>query len=219
MEKQPTDLLRQILDVTEKDKRMSEKQKNIIKAAIELFAEKGFSATSTSEIAKRAGVAEGTIFRHYKTKKDLLMAITMPTLIEGVVPFLAQDFAEEVFQKEYADFETFLKAIIKNRFEFAKDNGKVIKIYFMELMYHDELRTQFSEIFMTHVKEHFDALIDFYKEKGELADMPNSTIMRALITNIVGFILTRFIVMPDAAWDDEAEINFTVRYMMQGLVK
>lgn len=219
MENKPTDLLRQILDVTEKDKRMSEKQKNIVKAAIELFAERGFSATSTSEIAKRAGVAEGTIFRHYKTKKDLLMAITMPALIEGVVPFLAQDFAEEVFQQDYSDFKSFLRAIIINRFEFAKNNGKVIKIYFMELMYHDELRTQFSEIFMTHVKGHFDILIDSYKEKGELMDMPNSTIMRALITNIVGFLLTRFVVMPDANWDDEAEIDFTVRYIMNGLAK
>ena len=54
---------------------LTEKQKKIIVSAIQSFAEKGYSATSTSEIAKKAGVAEGTIFRHYKTKKDLLLAI------------------------------------------------------------------------------------------------------------------------------------------------
>lgn len=147
------------------------------------------------------------------------MAITMPTLVEGVIPFLAQDFANEVLEQEYPSFRAFLEAMIRNRFEFAQDNGKVLKIYFMELMYHDELRLQFADIFMTHVKGHFDQLINYYKEKGELNDMPNSTIMRALITNVVGFLLTRFVVMPDAAWEDEQEVKDTVEYILNGLAK
>lgn len=48
---------------------LTERQKKIVAAAIESFAEKGYSATSTKEIAQKAGVAEGTIFRHYKTKR------------------------------------------------------------------------------------------------------------------------------------------------------
>ncbi|EIL7854719.1 TetR/AcrR family transcriptional regulator [Listeria monocytogenes] len=213
------DIIRQMLDLTEKETKMSEKQRRIVAASIELFAEKGYAGTSTNEIAKKAGVAEGTIFRHYKTKKDLLMAITMPTLIGGVIPFLAQSFVKEVFESEYPDFQSFIREIIVNRFNFAKENGKVIKIYFMELFYHDELRIQFSEIFMTHVKGQFDQMIDYYKERGEIVDMPNSTIMRALITNIVGFMLTRFVVMPDVEWDDAKEIDDTVAYIMRGLGK
>src|SRR5690554_2141452 len=56
------------------DVKMTEKQSRIIQAAVEIFSEKGYAASSTSEIAQKAGVAEGTIFRHYKTKKDLLMS-------------------------------------------------------------------------------------------------------------------------------------------------
>ena len=44
------------------------KQKKIVDAASKLFAEKGYSNTSTSEIAKLAEVSEGTIFKHYGTK-------------------------------------------------------------------------------------------------------------------------------------------------------
>ncbi|MDY6844372.1 MAG: TetR/AcrR family transcriptional regulator [Thermodesulfobacteriota bacterium] len=51
------------------------KKEAILKAAIQLFAERGFSATATSMIAKRAGVAEGTIFHHFKTKEGILMSI------------------------------------------------------------------------------------------------------------------------------------------------
>ena len=54
---------------------MTEKQKNILQAALELFAQEGFTATSTNRIAKRAGVSEGLIFRHYGNKDGLLQAI------------------------------------------------------------------------------------------------------------------------------------------------
>lgn len=54
---------------------MTEKQENIVNAALELFAEEGFKSTSTSKVAKRAGVSEGLIFRHFTNKDGLLEAI------------------------------------------------------------------------------------------------------------------------------------------------
>ncbi|WP_420385875.1 TetR/AcrR family transcriptional regulator [Roseivirga sp.] len=54
---------------------MTEKQENILNAALELFARDGFRSTSTSKIAKKAGVSEGLIFRHYQNKEGLLEAI------------------------------------------------------------------------------------------------------------------------------------------------
>ncbi|GAB6909559.1 hypothetical protein JCM12296A_54040 [Desulfosarcina cetonica] len=44
-------------------------------AAKDVFAEKGFNKSTTLEIANRAGVAEGTIYEHFKNKQDLLFAI------------------------------------------------------------------------------------------------------------------------------------------------
>ncbi|UCG38107.1 MAG: TetR/AcrR family transcriptional regulator [bacterium] len=53
---------------------MSRKEK-ILEVATELFARQGFDATATSEIARRAGVAQGTVFHHFKSKENLLVAI------------------------------------------------------------------------------------------------------------------------------------------------
>ena len=56
---------------------MTEKQESIVNAALELFAKDGFKATSTSKVAKLAGVSEGLIFRHFNNKDGLLDAIIL----------------------------------------------------------------------------------------------------------------------------------------------
>ena len=54
---------------------MTDKKEKILNAALELFAGEGFAATATSKIAKRAGVSEGLIFRHFENKQGLLDAL------------------------------------------------------------------------------------------------------------------------------------------------
>ncbi len=54
---------------------MTEKQEKIVNAALRLFAEEGYKSTSTSKVAKEAGVSEGLIFRHFGNKEGLLEAI------------------------------------------------------------------------------------------------------------------------------------------------
>jgi TetR/AcrR family transcriptional regulator len=48
---------------------------NLIETAIDLFSRKGFSGTTTKQIAAAAGVTEAIVFRHFATKKDLYTAI------------------------------------------------------------------------------------------------------------------------------------------------
>jgi AcrR family transcriptional regulator len=54
---------------------MTEKQSSILSAALKLFANEGFASTSTSKVAKEAGVSEGLIFRHFGNKEGLLNAV------------------------------------------------------------------------------------------------------------------------------------------------
>src|SRR5260370_34104598 len=48
-----------------------ERRKAIVKAAVPLFARKGFAGTTTKELAEAAGISEGLLFRHFPSKKHL----------------------------------------------------------------------------------------------------------------------------------------------------
>lgn len=52
---------------------MTMRKNMILESATRLFAERGYDATPVAEIARAAGVSEGAIFRHFKTKEDLLL--------------------------------------------------------------------------------------------------------------------------------------------------
>ncbi len=54
---------------------VADKQRDILNAALTLFVENGFHATPTSMIAKKAGVANGTLFHYYSTKDELIVAL------------------------------------------------------------------------------------------------------------------------------------------------
>ena len=74
---------------------MTDKKENILSAALELFAGDGYNATSTSRIAKKAGVSEGLIFRHFGSKKGLLQAI-----MEDVEARIGQLLAPVIFEDD-----------------------------------------------------------------------------------------------------------------------
>lgn len=54
---------------------MTDKQKQILKAALQLFATDGYHATPTRKVAMEAGVSEGLLFRHFGNKEGLLEAL------------------------------------------------------------------------------------------------------------------------------------------------
>ena len=52
----------------------------IVQAALDLFIERGFGATKLEDVARRAGVAKGTLFVYFPTKQDLFRAVARTIL-------------------------------------------------------------------------------------------------------------------------------------------
>ncbi|WP_304233218.1 TetR/AcrR family transcriptional regulator [Jiulongibacter sediminis] len=115
---------------------MTEKQENILEAALRLFASEGYNATSTKKVAIEAGVSEGLIFRHFGNKEGLLQAIL--------------NLGKERFHKVYAnivlqsDPKEVIKKAILMLFEVPEEEYAFWKLQFklkweLELVDHEKM--------------------------------------------------------------------------------
>ncbi len=59
--------------VGRREKNKAANKQRIVDAALHLFQSKGFDATTTKEIARRAKIAEGTVFNYFETKEDIAL--------------------------------------------------------------------------------------------------------------------------------------------------
>ncbi|MCZ8518929.1 MULTISPECIES: TetR/AcrR family transcriptional regulator [Paenibacillus] len=208
--------LMQLLELGDSGKDMTEKQKRIVIAAVDIFAAKGYSAASTSEIAQKAGVAEGTIFRHYKTKKELLLSIVGPTMAKLVAPFVLRDFTP-VLEARYTGYDEFLRALVRNRLEFVRRHLPVIRILLQEIPFQTELREEFKAVLMKEVYRRVEKVIHHFQAQGQILPLPAFTVVRLTVSVVVGFLMTRFLLFPEKDWNEEEEIDTCVKFIMNGL--
>ncbi|QYR20039.1 TetR/AcrR family transcriptional regulator [Paenibacillus sp. sptzw28] len=210
--------MEELLSIEAAGEKMTEKQSRIMKAAIEVFAEKGYAASSTNEIAQRAGVAEGTIFRHYKTKKDLLLSIVAPAMSKLIAPFVLRGF-DKVLDVDYDSYEELLRAMIENRIEFLRKHMAVFKILVQEIPFHPELQEQFRKNVLTKVMERLGKIVEKFQAEGKILSLPGTTVIRLTVSVIIGYVLTRTFYgeREDANWDDEREREETISFIVRGL--
>ncbi|BAN73196.1 MULTISPECIES: TetR/AcrR family transcriptional regulator [Lacticaseibacillus] len=164
------------------------KQKLIIIAAIDVFAEKGYAATSTKEIAARAGVAEGNIYSRFTNKRGLLNAIITPVL-DQMFPAELDDFIKSRLNQDYVSLETFLTVLIKDRLTFLQANAQIIKIVLSELLNDTQVREQVIGNFTAQYWQTMTHDLTVLKQQGVLVDWPFEDILRAIWSTTSGLIL------------------------------
>ncbi len=76
--------------VTPRQRRKDARPQELLDAALALFVEKGFAATRSEEIAARAGVAKGTLYRYYPSKDELFKAMVRENLSVHIAESAAQ---------------------------------------------------------------------------------------------------------------------------------
>lgn len=190
------------------------KQRAILQAALDLFAEQGFDHTTTKDIAQRAGVAEGTVYKRYKTKEELLAAVLAP-LASDVVPHAASEFIETRIHRDYTDLHAYLTAIVDDRVDFAMVNYKYLKIVAERAL----ADTEFKERLVTQVgprivKPVLRTLSDM-RAKNLIVDWPDDVIAQFIISTMFG-LAYRLILVPQTV-DVAAQKQMMVTFMERGL--
>src|SRR5436305_3173336 len=104
----------------------SDKRTRIMDAAIKVFAERGFHSATVAEIARAAGVADGTIYLYFKSKDDLLLRL----FDEKMTQLLAE--AKAALAEE-RDAPARLKRFIQLHFSLVEKNPDLASVLVVEL--------------------------------------------------------------------------------------
>jgi TetR/AcrR family fatty acid metabolism transcriptional regulator len=75
-------------------RRGGDKRERILRAAVKVFARSGFFAARVSEVAKAAGVADGTIYLYFKSKDELLVSL-FEDRVERLLAFMREELPKQ----------------------------------------------------------------------------------------------------------------------------
>lgn len=108
-----------------------ERTAQILRAAVTLFAARGFERTTTKDIAREAGISEGTIYKYFASKQELLLAMITPVVV-GPLPRL---FAPEAPD----DDARVIGGFIENRFALWEKHRDLIRVIMSEAIFNPSL--------------------------------------------------------------------------------
>lgn len=100
----------------------------IVDAALQLFHTRGFDATTTKEIARKAGIAEGTVFNYFETKED----IALHFFDQEVDHAIAAVRANRRLRKAPLDEKLF--ALVQSQFEYLAPHEGFISVALIQAL-------------------------------------------------------------------------------------
>ena len=199
------------------EKPLTKKQRAIFEAALTVFSEQGFARTATSEIARKAGVAEGTIFRTWRTKKDLLVALVTPVILKLVAPAFVKEI-RGIAGAEHEDLASFVRALYLNRIEnVVKKHPRAVRILLQEIAFHPEIQELLREQAAEQLVPPLLTTIARFQESGAIGPMPPGAVLRLLVVNFAGMLVSGYFALPGNEDDDAAELERTVQFVVRGL--
>ncbi|ACB85652.1 TetR/AcrR family transcriptional regulator [Natranaerobius thermophilus] len=138
----------------------------IIHAARESFAKKGFQGATIAEIANKAGLSEGAIYRHFKSKEELLMQCVTPVL-EEIIENMEENFPQVETLRE------FVKQNLELRLQMFQKNYNTFRILINELPYSNEMVRQYMK-FLSKQEQKISKLMKRVKDLGQVKRTRNS---------------------------------------------
>lgn len=160
------------------------KRKQIMDSALEIFAEKGFAATSINMIATNAGISKGLIYNYFTSKEDLINTIALIGFDEFLVG-IDRNNDGKLTEDELIYF-------IGNTFEKLQTNTHYWKLYFL-LMVQPEVIKLIEAKLMEFAIPLFISLEAYYKSKGVQNPMAHARLIGAVLDGVC----LNYVIEPD----------------------
>ncbi len=145
-------------------RRPADRPAEILAAALEVFAERGFQAARLEEVAKRAGVSKGALYLYFETKADLFRAVVTEAISPNIARVTAMATADIPFETAARmGFGTLARTVAVDR----RITG-VVKLVIAESRNHPELATIWHQTVVEPGVGLISGLISAAQARGEV---------------------------------------------------
>jgi TetR/AcrR family transcriptional regulator len=193
----------------------TEKERDILRAAVDLLGERGVDGATTAEIAKRAGVTERTLFRYFPSKRHLVRRVLAPTILRTILT------------REWKPFGALLDGspaagrngpmFFSERFAGIATNPAVARALFGELTRNPELRNDLARLWYRHFWNPMLATVTRLKTKGALRkDVDLEALVWAIDCLNIGYLFLSSIHAADRKWDEAKELEKMADILLRG---
>ena len=190
--------------------RKRDKRRQILDAAVTVFAEKGFHKSRVSDVARAGGVADGTIYLYFKSKDAILIAIfeeAMALMISGVKEAIA----------ELSDPLERLRRFALHHMENVESGRETAKVLQVELRLSNTFMKEYKP---TALQEYLDIVGDAIVEgqaQGIVRSDVNPIIARRAFFGALDEIAMQWILTPRARYGLRESAEQIAELFVRGL--
>ncbi len=201
-----------------RQRRIAARKKQILDAAAQVFADKGFHRATTREIADLADVSEGTIYNYFGSKEDLLIGVmTRLGESEQIAMSISPESLDQALSVSPRDF---FRATIRARHDFVVQNRpmlhSVLSAILVDRDFAERYRQQLLEPAVPALEQHMRARV----ERGQMRPINVALLVRFL--SAVNLGLLGLLIVGDSLlqseWESEGLVEDLVGFIFDGLV-
>ncbi len=174
-----------------------ERRSQILQIAINLFSQRGFSGTTTKEIARAAGVSEAMVFRHFANKDELYSAILDHKACNRTFQNPFEEVGEKIKAKD--DYGVFYTMAL-NALDHHTEDCDFLRLMLHSALEDHDLARMFFESFITDV---YNFLGDYIRQRqadGAFRAIEPNVVVRAFVGMFVHHSLNNLL------WDKEQKL-------------
>ena len=165
-------------------KRSQETRTQIIKAALELFAQEGYEAASVSDISKAAGVSKGAFYHHFPSKQALFQQAMEEWLDSLDQQMLTVRETEVSIPEAFTQMTQMMPEVYQTAM-----GGLPIFLEFLSHSYRDPEVLKGFALPHQRYREFFSAMIQEGVDEGSLRDVDPDVVSRVIVALAVGLLL------------------------------
>jgi len=176
------------------------RREQILQTAVSLFSQRGFSGTTTREIARAAGVSEAMVFRHFATKSELYEAILSDKACHDGIRFPWED--NPVLQaaiKGEDDHAVFYNLALNALTKQQSDEGFMRLLFYSALEEH-ELAERFFDEFVARLYVFIGGYIEKRQKAGAMRKVNPRIVVRAFLGMLIHHSLNNIL------WDKKRRL-------------